>query len=113
MFPSIIFNFHRYWLREGNYIYFQSCLDIMYQSYFDSDEYITEPKKGDKRVKTYCDFDSYGGGWTLLSTTSNGVLIDWKESKTPMEQEFSQLKYVDILTHKDVAEVYSYILVPV
>lgn len=65
--------FFRYWIREGDYSTPKSCLDIMFRGFSSGTHHSTgsykiEPTKG-ALVKTQCDFDRHGGGWTLLVST--------------------------------------------
>nr|XP_047135037.1 uncharacterized protein LOC100199215 isoform X2 [Hydra vulgaris] len=78
MFPEHVW----YWIREGTYSYPPSCLNLLFRGLSNSKKlesgvYEIEPTSG-KVVKTYCDFDRYGGGWTLLA---NVVTKDWSLEK--------------------------------
>ncbi|XP_057304821.1 uncharacterized protein LOC130641845 isoform X1 [Hydractinia symbiolongicarpus] len=63
-----------YWIREGDYHYPKSCLEVMFRGFngmrFSSGVYKIEPRAG-KIVETMCDFDRYAGGWTLLTKSSS------------------------------------------
>lgn len=86
----------------------------MYRGYheekpFKSGMYRIEPKPG-HLVLTYCDFDRHGGGWTLLSKTTNSTA--WKDREEslkygdlPSSEKFSILKYIDDIKQRDAAEV--------
>ena len=57
-------------MREGEYSYPESCLQIMHRGFqekevFKSGFYKIRVKG--EVVQTYCDFDRHGGGWTLVT----------------------------------------------
>lgn len=64
----------------------------------------------DHVVNTYCDFDRYGGGWTLVIKRSSNV--GWtkdssllRNTEDASQSDYSIFKYVDALKHNDPAEV--------
>ena len=100
-------------MREGDYKYPETCLEIMYRGFnekniFKSGFYKIQVEG--KTVQTYCDFDRHGGGWTLVTkrssdsgwTKENSVLRNPRDAS---QTEYSIFKYVDVLKHKDPAEV--------
>ncbi|XP_047135033.1 uncharacterized protein LOC100209306 isoform X2 [Hydra vulgaris] len=101
-----------YWIREGTYLYPPSCLNLLFRGLsisnkFKSGIYEIEPTSG-KVVKTYCDFDRYGGGWTLVA---NVVTKDWSLEKinfTPLNQlftaDFSIAGLLENMKLKDLSE---------
>ncbi|XP_065647462.1 uncharacterized protein LOC100205261 isoform X2 [Hydra vulgaris] len=101
-----------YWIREGTYSYPPSCLNLLFRGLsisnkFKSGIYEIEPTSG-KVVKTYCDFDRYGGGWTLLA---NVVTKDWSLEKiksSPLSQlftaDFSIAGLLENIKLKDLSE---------
>ena len=66
-------------MREGEYQYPKSCLEVMFRGFEDkgyaSGVYKIEPKLG-KVVESYCDFDRHGGGVDLNYKIFNK---DWLE----------------------------------
>ena len=100
-------------MREGDYTYPKTCLEIMYRG-FDLEETF---KSGyykiqidEKIVNTYCDFQRHGGGWTLVAkrssdegwTKDSSLLRNEEDASKP---DYSIFKYVDHLKHNDPAEV--------
>lgn len=63
--------------------------------------YTIQPKEG-VRIKTYCDFNRDGGGWTLIVTshtntwTSENVELR-NENAPSLREDFSILKYADLI----------------
>jgi len=82
---------------------------LNYDTPFPSGVYTIEPKYG-RTVKTYCDFNRYDGGWTLLAKTS-GEDVKWTKdealgnSKNPLGNKYSIFGLVDELKLRDPAEV--------
>lgn len=72
--------------------------------------YTIQPQ-GQPTVKTYCDFTSNGGGWTLLATskTHNGWTADnVKERnsyKPSLDNDYSILKWADAIKNSDPSQV--------
>ena len=100
-------------MREGNYQYPKSCLEVMFRGFesngYSSGVYKIEPKPG-KIVHTYCDFDRHGGGWTLVtkSSTNNGWNKDNVLSRNidnPNSADFSIFEVIDDIKQSDIGEV--------
>ena len=113
----MIFILFRYWMREGDYEYPKSCLDVLWRSFnenvpFKSDVYKIKVKEN--IIETYCDLDRYGGGWTLMTKSSSQNV--WTEEKAlefnsnnASSSEYSIFKYIDDIKQSDPAEVNSFL----
>lgn len=103
----------RYWMREGNYKYPQSCLQVLFRSFHQKLPYksgVYKIKVKDNIIETYCDLERYGGGWTLVLKSSSRTR--WtkdlgleRNSDSASSNEYSIFKYIDDLKHLDPAEV--------
>nr|XP_047134262.1 uncharacterized protein LOC100206071 [Hydra vulgaris] len=101
-----------YWVRKGVPSLPVSCLDIYFRSLsranqFKSGVYEIEPFPK-TIIKTYCDFDRYGGGWTLLSNvvTKNWDLekIKFFSSDQILEKDFSVAGWLENMKLRDRSE---------
>lgn len=105
--------FYRYWMREGDYNYPKSCMDVLSRSFQEKQPYKSGVYKinvGNNIIETYCDLDRYGGGWTLVTKVSSGngwtkeTLLE-RNSNNVNSNEFSIFKFIDKMKHLDLGEV--------
>lgn len=75
-----------------------------------SGPYVIEPTSGN-RVSTYCDFDRYGGGWTLLLTRSTSTgwtstnVLSRNAGSPSLIGDFSALDTANTIKNLDSTEV--------
>ena len=100
-------------MREGDLSFPSSCLDLFFRGLYalkkyPSGIYEIEPTPGSV-VKTYCDQDRHGGGWTLLTNivSKNWTLEKMKlyQSEKLLTEDFSIAKYLEKMKMKDLGEV--------
>ncbi|XP_047127009.1 uncharacterized protein LOC101234350 [Hydra vulgaris] len=101
-----------YWVREGDYSHPSSCLELFFRSLaglmkYSSGVYEIEIAPG-YIVKTYCDLNRHGGGWSLLA---NVVSKNWTLEKSKfyssenlLDEDFSIIKYLEKIKIKDNGE---------
>lgn len=100
-------------MREGDYIYPKSCLEILFRSFNEVNNYpsgIYKIQAQGRVLETYCDLERYGGGWTLVAKASSSG--NWTEA-TVLEhntenvnsEDYSIFNFVDDIKHVDPAEV--------
>ena len=103
----------RYWLRESDHVYPESCLEIRHRGFhYDkllrSGVYQIQPKRSNV-VNTYCDFDRYDGGWTLILKSNRNTQWTKEESLEnafdPLGNKYSIFGFVDKIKSRDPAEV--------
>ena len=104
----------RYWVREGDYVYPKSCVEVMFRGFgsrveYSSGVYKIEPEPG-QFVQAYCNFDRHGGGWTLLVNSSgtagwDATNILERNSLDGTATEYSILNHLKNLAGADSGEV--------
>jgi len=109
--PSYIW----YWMREGPYQIPRSCMEVNFRGFLTkpvSDGVFTIKPPGRQEVKTYCDFTTEGGPWTLLVTskTHGGWDTDnvkERNSDRPsIHADFSILGFADAIKDFDNSQEY-------
>lgn len=105
---------HRNKFRMITYIFtiientFQFCLNSLS---FSSDGIFTIKPPGHHEVKTYCDFTTEGGPWTLLLTSKTRTgwdadKIKQRNSDNPsLQNDFSILGFADAIKNFDQSQV--------
>lgn len=105
--------FYRYWMREADYDYPKSCMEILSRSLQQREPYksgVYKIRVDNNVIETYCDLNRYGGGWTLVTKSSsrNGwtkeMLLE-RNSDNANSNDYSIFKFIDKMKHLDPAEV--------
>ncbi|XP_073247149.1 uncharacterized protein [Porites lutea] len=109
--PSYIW----YWIREGPYQIPKSCMEVSFRGLLTnpvSDGIFTIKPPGHHEVKTYCDFTTEGGPWTLLLTSKTRTgwdadKIKQRNSDNPsLQNDFSILGFADAIKNFDQSQDY-------
>ncbi|KAJ7386461.1 metalloendopeptidase [Desmophyllum pertusum] len=104
-----------YWMREGPYQIPSSCKDVYFrglQTNPVSDGIFRIKPPGQHEVKTFCDFTTEGGPWTLLVTSKthsgwNKDNIKQRNSDKPsLQNDFSILGFADAIKDFDKSQEY-------
>ena len=102
-------------MKEGDYVYPKSCLEIKFRGMKTSGMYKIEPRQG-HIISVYCNMNSLNGGWTLLTTfaSKNGWVDSSGISSIEMRaavsgnalvEDYSVLKYADDIKNLNPGEV--------
>lgn len=109
--PSYIW----YWMREGPYQIPRSCMEVNFRGILTnpvSNGVFTIKPPGLDEVKTYCDFTTEGGPWTLLLTSGTHGGWDTNNIKqrnvhnASLHDDFSILGYADAIKDFDKSQEY-------
>ena len=104
----VIILIFRYWIREGDFKYPSSCQDIMNRGFKKNGVYKI---RQDSKIKTtYCDFERYGGGWTLVTNvvSKTGWTVDnakVRDSEDPLNNDYSIFGMIKKLSNSHEVEV--------
>lgn len=100
-------------MREGDYRYPQSCLEVLFRGFHQKIPYKSGVYKieiNGNVIETYCDLERYGGGWTLVTKSSSRTgwtkdLALERNSNNVSSDDYSIFKYINDIKNIDPAEV--------
>ncbi|XP_074614387.1 uncharacterized protein LOC141874129 [Acropora palmata] len=104
-----------YWVREGPFQFPRSCMEVNFRGLLTnpvSDGIFTIKPPGLNVVKTYCDFTTAGGPWTLLLTSKTHRGWDKNNvkqrnvEKPSLNEDFSILGFADAIKDVDKSQEY-------